>query len=392
MMFAAHVGVDINTSLLHVSPITALFSEGLGAVVQIKHDDMQNFRSVITEYQLDECVIDLGRLNTSDTLNIMHQDKVVYQKSRIVLQRMWSSTSYRMQSLRDHPECAKQEYDQILDQQDPGLQAELTFALPTVHVHKGVKPKVAILREQGVNGHMEMAASFDMAGFAAIDVHMTDILSGNVSLSDFQGLAACGGFSYGDVLGAGRGWAQSILLNPRAFDEFSQFFHQTNTFALGVCNGCQMMSQLKSIIPGADFWPRFEKNVSMQFESRLSLVRVQKTQSLFFDGMQGSLLPIVVAHGEGRAVFSDDDMQHIAEQHMTLRYADHYGHHTDSFPANPNGSPDGVTGLSNKDGRFTIMMPHPERVVRSVQYSWHPDDWGEYGPWLQLFQNARKFL
>ena len=251
---------------------------------------------------------------------------------------------------------------------------------------------MAILREQGVNGQVEMAAAFDRAGFAAVDVHMSDIISGRVKLADFKGVAACGGFSYGDVLGAGEGWAKSILFNPRARDEFEAFFQRNDTFALGVCNGCQMMSNLHEIIPGAEHWAHFARNQSEQFEARFVMVEVQPSPSILFDGMVGSRMPIVVAHGEGYADFGKTQRLHAAQPLVTLRYVDHNGKPTLTYPLNPNGSPQGITGLTTPDGRFSIMMPHPERVFRAVQNSWYPNDWQENGAWLRLFQNARKWV
>jgi phosphoribosylformylglycinamidine synthase len=254
------------------------------------------------------------------------------------------------------------------------------------------RPKIAILREQGVNGQVEMAAAFDRAGFAAVDVHMSDIISGRVNLSDFKGVAACGGFSYGDVLGAGEGWAKSILLNSRARDEFEAFFNRDDTLALGVCNGCQMMSNLHEIIPGAANWAHFSRNQSEQFEARFVMVEVQPSPSVFFNGMAGSRMPIVVAHGEGYADFGSEAKLQAAQELVTLRYVDNQGRTTETYPLNPNGSPEGITGLTTPDGRFSIMMPHPERVFRAVQNSWHPSDWQENGAWLKMFQNARKWV
>ncbi|NOQ82233.1 MAG: phosphoribosylformylglycinamidine synthase, partial [Methylophaga sp.] len=251
-------------------------------------------------------------------------------------------------------------------------------------------PKIAILREQGVNGQIEMAASFDHAGFTAIDVHMSDILEGRADLADFKGLVACGGFSYGDVLGAGRGWASTILHNDKARKQFSDFFNREGTFTLGVCNGCQMLSQLKELIPGSEHWPRFERNVSEQFEARFSLVEIVESPSVLLKGMASSVMPIAVAHGEGRVDYSETGS--MADSLIAMRYVDHAGQVTETYPQNPNGSPEGITSLTTTDGRVTIMMPHPERVTRTVQHSWHPDDWGRDGPWLRLFHNARKWV
>jgi phosphoribosylformylglycinamidine synthase len=300
-----------------------------------------------------------------------------------------------MQALRDNPECARQEFEGLVADKNPGLHAKLGFdpnedvAAPWVNSRKA-KPRVAILREQGVNGEVEMAAAFHKAGFNAVDVHMSDILAGRVKLKDFKGLAACGGFSYGDVLGAGGGWAASILHNKRARDQFEAFFQRDDSFALGVCNGCQMMSHLSPIIPGADDWPSFERNLSEQFEARFVMVEVPDTPSILFDGMAGSRMPVVVSHGEGRAVFASKAQRKRAE--VCLRYVDNRGRKTEAYPLNPNGSPKGITGLTTADGRFTIMMPHPERVFRAIQNSWRPDEWKDDGPWLRLFRNARKWV
>jgi phosphoribosylformylglycinamidine synthase len=285
-----------------------------------------------------------------------------------------------------------------LDIADPGLNAQLSFALheniAAPFIAKGARPRIAILREQGVNGQVEMAAAFQRAGFAPTDVHMSDIIAGRVSLTGFRGIAACGGFSYGDVLGAGEGWAKSILFNNRARDEFAAFFARSDSFGLGVCNGCQMFSNLCELIQGAELWPRFVRNQVEQFEARLALVEVSASPSLFLADMTGSRLPIVVAHGEGRTEFrpNSSPQQLLAARLVTLRYVNHYGQATERYPANPNGSPLGITGLTTRDGRFTIMMPHPERVFRTVQYSWHPYEWGEDGPWLRMFRNARVWL
>ncbi|MGH8629886.1 MAG: phosphoribosylformylglycinamidine synthase subunit PurQ, partial [Burkholderiales bacterium] len=256
----------------------------------------------------------------------------------------------------------------------------------------GARPRVAVLREQGVNGQIEMAAAFDRAGFEAVDVHMTDIISGRTALAPFKGIVACGGFSYGDVLGAGEGWAKSILFNARAHDEFEAFFRRADSFALGVCNGCQMMSNLHEMIPGAHHWPHFVCNRSEQFEARFVLVEVMRSPSLFFTGMEGSRLPIATAHGEGYAEFQSASALHKARPLVALRFVDHHGRPTERYPFNPNGSPEGITGLTTPDGRFTIVMPHPERVFRTVQNSWHPEEWGEDGPWLRMFRNARRWV
>jgi phosphoribosylformylglycinamidine synthase len=312
---------------------------------------------------------------------------------------LWSETTHAIAALRDDPTCADEEQAARVDPEDPGLSARLSFDLDAditapLRARAGARPRIAILREQGTNGQIEMAAAFDRAGFEAVDVHMTDVLSGARDLADFRGLAACGGFSYGDVLGAGEGWAKSILFNARARDAFASFFARTDTFALGVCNGCQMFSALKEIIPGADTWPRFVRNRSDGFEARVSLVTVTDSPSVVFAGMVGSLLPIAVAHGEGRAEWPSEAARSALESKglVAARFVDHRGRVTERYPENPNGSPQGVTALTTPDGRVTIFMPHPERVFRAVQNSWRPPTWKDDGPWMRLFRNARVWV
>jgi len=398
MAFAGHTGVSIQLDGLGDDHVAALFNEELGAVIQVHHSDNDAVMQALHDAGLGHYSHTIGQLNENEVVEFSFEHKTLLSESRIELQRAWSETSYRIQALRDNSDCAQQEFDRLLDGDDPGLRPSLTFdqaedvAAPLIHA--GVRPRVAVLREQGVNGQVEMAAAFDRAGFDSVDVHMSDIISGRVSLHDFQGMVACGGFSYGDVLGAGEGWAKSILFNPRARDEFQAFFEREDSFGLGVCNGCQMMSNLHELIPGTDLWPRFVRNVSEQFEARLSLVEVLPSPSIFLQGMEGSRLPIVVAHGEGRAEFSEPNGAWAALDAgvVGLRYVDNHGHATVDYPANPNGSPLGVTGLTSRDGRFTIMMPHPERVFRAVQYSTRPDEWAEDAPWLRMFRNARVWM
>ena len=338
----------------------------------------------------------IGHPNSEGQVRLIVNGKPVLAESRAKLHRTWSEVTHHIQRLRDNPVCADQEFARILDETDPGLNAKLTFdpahSLGAAFVNVGARPKVAILREQGVNGHMEMAACFDRAGFEAYDVHMSDIIAGRITLSSFKGLAACGGFSYGDVLGAGEGWAKSILFNARARDEFEAFFKRTDSFALGACNGCQMMSNLKGIIPGAQNWPHFERNLSEQYEARLTLVEIQQSPSILFAGMEGSRIPIVTAHGEGRAVFKDAASMDACRYLVAARYVDNRGKVTETYPYNPNGSPQGVTAVTTPDGRFTILMPHAERVFRSVLLSWHPQEWGEDSPWMRIFRNARAWI
>ncbi|AWL12685.1 Phosphoribosylformylglycinamidine synthase [Saliniradius amylolyticus] len=397
MAFAGHCGADIDIQTLGEDAIAALFNEELGALLQVPADKLKAVTQVLEQQGLGGCYFDIGQPVTDDKLIVRHGEQVLVDNSRTHFRTLWAQTTYQMQSLRDNPGCAQQELDAKADNQDPGLSAKLTFDLnddvAAPYIVKGEKPKVAILREQGVNSHVEMAAAFSRAGFAAIDVHMSDVLSGQIDFDQFQGLVACGGFSYGDVLGAGEGWAKSILFNGQARDQFQRFFHRDNTFSLGVCNGCQMMSNLKSLIPGAEHWPHFVTNRSERFEARFSLVEVPESPSVLLKGMAGSQMPVAVSHGEGRAEFKAATPQQVLEEQLvSLRYVDNYGQVTEQYPANPNGSPQGITGLTSKDGRSTIMMPHPERVFRTVANSWHPDDWQEDSPWMRLFRNARVFV
>jgi phosphoribosylformylglycinamidine synthase len=392
MIFAGRFGAELILDD-HGDLLPALFSEELGAVIQVRTSEADDVLDALKQAGLGEISRIIGRVVERQQLTIIHNGRVAYQASRAEMQAHWSELSYRMQALRDNPDCALQQFERIQDDNDPGLNVKLTFDpnddVAAPFILSSARPKVAILREQGVNGHVEMAAAFDRAGFASIDVHMSDIISGRADLSAFKGLVACGGFSYGDVLGAGGGWAKSILFNARARDQFEAFFNRPDTFGLGVCNGCQMMSGLKDIIPGAELWPRFLRNRSEQFEARVAMVEVQPSPSIFFSGMSGSRMPVAVAHGEGRAEFAEGHAKALAAQIVALSYVDNYGELTESFPANPNGSPLGITGLTTRDGRFTIMMPHPERCFRTVQNSWHPGDWGEYGAWMRMFGNAR---
>lgn len=394
MAFASHVGLDVQLDLLGMDPHAILFNEELGAVVQIANIHYPEVKTLLQKFSLEEICYPIATLNSDDEIRFSHHKKIVLQNKRSELQRIWSETSFEMQRLRDNPVCAEQEFERLLQEQDPGLHAILTFD-PKQNVIapfiNSKKPRIAILREQGVNGHFEMAAAFSRAGFEAVDVHVNDIISGEIDLASFKGIAACGGFSYGDVLGAGRGWASTILYHARARDVFQAFFNRTDTFALGVCNGCQMMSQLKELIPGSDHWPRFLRNTSEQFEARLSLVRVMPSKSIFFQDMANSILPIVVSHGEGRAYWHDGPaVQELFNKNLiNLCYVDNFENVTEHYPENPNGSPHGITALCNEDGRFMLMMPHPERVFRTVQFSWHPTEWQENSPWFRLFQNAR---
>ena len=392
MMFASHVGVTVDITRLarRGGAAAALFSEELGAVLQVRSDDVAEVRHEFAARGLKDSLHDLGDINRDGHLRVMHHGREVLAASGVGLMQAWSQTSHHVQRLRDNPECALQEWDVIGDAGDPGLQASPAFEMEGVRVPAiiGRRPRIAILREQGVNGQIEMAAAFDRAGFEAVDVHMSDVLAGRIALDGFRGFAACGGFSYGDVLGAGEGWAKSILFHARARDQFAAFFARPDTFALGVCNGCQMMSNLHEIIPGSEAWPHFVRNASEQFEARLVMVEIPESPSLFFQGMAGSRLPVVVSHGEGRAEFASAAAKRSARNLVALRFVDNRGHVAAHYPANPNGSPDGITGLTTPDGRFTVLMPHPERVFRSVQMSWRPRHWGEDSPWMRMFRNA----
>ncbi|MEO8157791.1 MAG: phosphoribosylformylglycinamidine synthase [Betaproteobacteria bacterium] len=393
MMFASHVGVSVD---IEGDTFAALFSEELGAVLQVAADQFDVVRNAFEAAGLAAQCRRLGSLNRSGRLIVRAKGKQIYSESGVTLQRAWSETTYHLQRLRDNPDCARQEFDRILDVADPGLHAKLAFDpghdIAAPFIAKGIRPKVAILREQGVNGQMEMAAAFDRAGFEAVDVHMTDIIAGRIALPHFKGVVACGGFSYGDVLGAGEGWAKSILFNARAREQFGLFFQRADVFALGVCNGCQMMSNLHELIPGAEHWPHFVRNRSEQFEARVVMVEVPRSPSLFFEGMAGSRMPIAVAHGEGFAEFRNAAQLSAARRLVALRFVDNCGQATENYPLNPNGSPEGITGLTTPDGRFTIVMPHPERVFRSIQNSWRPLSWGEDGAWLRMFRNARRWV
>ena len=388
MAFAGHTGVSLALTGLLGEPLDVLFNEELGAVIQVALNQVDAVRAAFTKAGLGDMLFDIGTLNDSYRLEIGE-----YSEDLSALRAIWSDTTRRIAALRDNPECAESEYQLKLEKDDPGISPKVLFNVK-MNADYDSRPKMAILREQGVNGEIEMAAAFDKAGFDSIDVHMTDILEGRVSLRDFKGLAACGGFSYGDVLGAGEGWAKSILFNPKARSEFESFFHRPETFTLGVCNGCQMVSNLKDLIPGAAHWPRFVQNASERFEARFASVKIESTPAVLLRGMEGSILPITLAHGEGRAEFSGSATAEkcLETGLVSLRYVDNHHVYTERYPLNPNGSPLGINGLTTTDGRALIMMPHPERAFRTCQNSWHPADWAEDGPWLRLFQNARLFV
>ena len=396
MAFAGRCGVTVHLDDLGEDDLEALFSEELGAVIQVRHNDTDYVLKTFYDMGLGHHTHVIGTVNPDHRIEFLRGHRPVISGWREEFQQAWSETTREMQALRDNPECAREEFDRIADREDPGIQPRASFdpsenpAAPMIAT--GVRPAMAILREQGVNGQTEMANAFTRAGFECTDVHMSDILSGAVTLDRFKGLVACGGFSYGDVLGAGEGWAKSILFNPRARDQFEAFFSRKETFSLGVCNGCQMLSNLHELIPDTDHWPRFVRNRSEQFEARFVSVRIEPTASILLAGMEGSSLPIAVAHGEGRAEFRNPEHLAAAAPQVALRYVENPGAVAVRYPANPNGSPEGITGLTSGDGRVTIMMPHPERVTRSVQNSWYPKEWGEEAPWMRLFRNARVWV
>ncbi|HEX2391073.1 MAG TPA: phosphoribosylformylglycinamidine synthase [Casimicrobiaceae bacterium] len=394
MTFASRCGVDVDLGAACDDPLAALFAEEPGAVVQVRQRDVEAVVAAARDAGIAATVI--GTPGDGGSIRIDARGSRVFDEARVDLHRAWSATTHAMQRLRDNPLAADQEYARLADQDDRGLVPALTFDanedVAAPFIARGARPRVAILREQGVNGQVEMAAAFTRAGFDAYDVHMTDLETRRHALATFQGIVACGGFSYGDVLGAGEGWAKSILFNAALRDAFAAFFARDDSFALGVCNGCQMMSNLRALIPGAGDWPHFGRNASEQFEARFVMLEVLATPSLFFADMAGSHIPVAMAHGEGFAEFRDAAHLAAAQPLVALRFVDPRGGNTETYPYNPNGSPQGITGLTTADGRFTILMPHPERVWRTAQMSWHPDDWGERSPWYRMFANARRFV
>ena len=425
MSFCSHLGVALNIDLLvlekgHESDygdaknwtkqisgrrneqtLRALFNEELGLIFQIRREDRDQVFSILRQHGLSPYSNVIGKVNKKDVIEIWRDAQQIFQSPRSELQKLWEKPSSAIVSLRDNPECALSEQSLVEDHSDPGISPNLLFNPNEITQHPFIntnRPRIAILREQGVNSHQEMAYAFHHAGFESVDVHMSDLLSSRQNLKEFQGLVACGGFSYGDVLGAGEGWAKSILFNSKLRDGFQDFFQSQNTFALGVCNGCQMLSKLSEIIPGTEDWPHFTKNMSEQYESRFVQVEVLPSPSIFFKGMEGSQLPIVVAHGEGFTNFSSKgSLSNLQNKGLvSLRYTDHYGKATDKFPLNPNGSPGGVTSVTTSDGRFTVLMPHPERVFRIPQMSWYPQEWVNFkdglSPWMKMFTNARFWL
>jgi phosphoribosylformylglycinamidine synthase len=396
MAFAGHCGLDVKLPASANGAAGALFSEELGVVLQVKGEHAAAAHSILARHGLGEHTHALGSATRDMRVRIEAAGRSL-DESWEDLRRAWSEVSFQLRALRDEPGCAREEFAAACDSGAPGINVALTFdpdedvAAPFVH---SAKPKVAILREQGVNSQVEMGAVFDRAGFEAHDVHMTDVLSGRVKLADFKGLVACGGFSYGDVLGAGEGWAKSILYHPATREEFQRFLNAQDTFTLGVCNGCQMFAALKEIVPGAANWPRFVRNRGEQFEGRFSLLGLQSSPSIFLAGMDGSMLPVAVAHGEGRAEFASEDQARAFSQSglVSARYLEGDRSIATSYPANPNGSPFGIAAITNEDGRVTLTMPHPERSFRYAQNSWRPDGAGEYSGWYRMFANARRWV
>ncbi|QIW15149.1 phosphoribosylformylglycinamidine synthase [Pasteurellaceae bacterium RH1A] len=395
MAFAGNCGVDVDISALGDKDLAVLFNEELGAVIQVADSELNAVRDVLKAHNLLHLTKELGAVTADDRFEISRGSRKLLSEKRSELRGIWAELTHQMQRLRDNPECADQEFATKKDKENKGLSAFLTYDvnedITAPYINKGVKPKVAVLREQGVNSHVEMAAAFDRAGFAAVDVHMSDLMAGRYNLKDFNALAACGGFSYGDVLGAAGGWAKSVLFNPELRNQFSQFFANPNTLALGVCNGCQFISNLAEIVPGTENWPRFVRNKSERFEARAAMVKIKDTNSLWFQGMAGSHMPIAVSHGEGQVEFkSADQLAGLKAQNLIVgQYIDSHLNVTEQYPANPNGSVDGITIITNLDGRITAMMPHPERVFRAVSNSWYPEDWQEDGAWVRIFRNAR---
>ncbi|WP_297363375.1 phosphoribosylformylglycinamidine synthase [Acidiferrobacter sp.] len=395
MAFAGKCGLDIDLTGLGLDPVAALFNEELGAVLQVPSASRDGILGALKKKGLLRYTKRIGTVRPGRDIIVRYCGRVLLEGDRMAYERLWAETSFRMQALRDEPRSAAESYALLGDPADPGLHAHVPFdvASPLAPHLLSTRPRVAILREQGVNGQREMAAGFMAAGFEAVDVTMSDLLAGREDLAGFKGFAACGGFSFGDVLGAGGGWAKSILFHEPLRAQFTAFFERPETFALGVCNGAQMMAHLRQLIPGADAWPRFERNRSEQFEGRTVLVEIPDNPSVLLAGMAGARLPVPVAHGEGRVVVTQETHARLAHDRLVAaRYVDHYGRPTEVYPRNPNGSTGGITGLTTPDGRFTALMPHPERVVRTVACSWHPPDWGHYGPWFEIFRNARRFV
>ncbi|HZY33746.1 MAG TPA: phosphoribosylformylglycinamidine synthase, partial [Rhodanobacter sp.] len=391
MAFAGHCGLEIHLDGWAEATLRALFNEELGAVVQVAEANREAFEALLVKHGLAGISHRIGRPKEKLGIKLFLGDETLFKWHWSTLFKAWNETSHAMQRLRDNPLTADAESEWRLDDADPGITPKLTFDpaqdVAASFIGKGERPRIAILREQGVNGQVEMSAAFTRAGFDAVDVHMSDLASGRIRLADFRGFAACGGFSYGDVLGAGRGWATSILYNDMLRAQFAAFFADPTKFALGVCNGCQMLSQLKEIIPGAQHWPKFLRNASEQYEARLATLEILDASSIFFKGMSGSRIPVAVAHGEGRVSFPHACSP--SKSNGAVRFVDNRGRPTENFPLNTNGSPGGLAGFTAADGRVTIMMPHPERVFRSVQLSWHPEQWGEDSPWMRMFRNAR---
>jgi phosphoribosylformylglycinamidine synthase len=396
MSFASRLGLTINLDSLiqeEEKAIEQIFNEELGVVIQVLNDDLNEVLTIFESSGLEGHLHNIGSISSEEKINLLLDDRQLLSLSIEDLLKNWFQVSFEIQSLRDNPETAKAEYDHDTNLQNLGLKSILPFLIPERINIKSSRPRIAILREQGVNGQNEMAAAFNEVGFECIDVHMTDLLSNKQKLDDFEGLVACGGFSYGDVLGAGGGWANSILFNKYLRNQFGDFFHNENVFSLGVCNGCQTLSLLSSLIPGSDGWPTFKRNYSEKFESRLIQVKVKDSPSIFFRDMEGAIIPVPVAHGEGKIEISEGSLDDFSRLNLnSISYTDDKGIETDLYPHNPNGSPFGIAGLTNQSGTVTVMMPHPERAFLTDQLSWHPEEWKNYSPWIKFFLNAREFI
>jgi phosphoribosylformylglycinamidine synthase len=399
MAWASGMGLDLDVTTVNSDPARALFAEELGAILEVPTASIETVAKLFAAVKLPFHRI--GRAVPDTTrIDVRHRGQQLIDASRLELRERWSNVTFQIASRRDNPECAQQEQETRLDNGNIGLTAALNFDasvdIAAPYIAKGIRPRVAILREQGVNGQIEMAAAFTRAGFEAVDVHMTDLIEGRADLTDMRGAIACGGFSFGDVLGAGRGWAATFRYNARAQTAIRKFVDRADTFLLGVCNGCQMVADLAPDLVAStrDVWPRFVRNKSDRFESRLVMLRIEDSPSLFFRGMAGSRIPIANAHGEGRAEFSAPSQLDALEKQnlVAARFVDGRGDITEQYPANPNGSPHGIASVTTSDGRVTVIMPHPERVFRTVQLSWHPPEWGEDSPWMRMFRNARLWV
>ena len=396
MAFAGRSGLDIKLDQIcesHDQTFEALFNEELGIVIQVPSKHIEEVIHLVSEVGFAKEVFRIASPNKSKLIKLFRGKELAFEWKLEDLLKEWNFVSYKMQSLRDNPETAKQEYLFDTDEDRKGLNPKISFEIPKKITSFSSRPSVAILREQGVNGQVEMAAAFDRVGFSCTDVHMTDLIAGRRKLEEFSGLVACGGFSYGDVLGAGEGWATSILYNESLREDFQRFFSRDDVFTLGVCNGCQAIALLSDLIPGSNLWPKFVRNKSEKFEARLIQLLIGKSPSIFFQGMDDSVLPVAVAHGEGQINLGKKEINKLLQKGLVpITYANDEGLTTESYPQNPNGSLSGIAGVTNASGTITLMMPHPERSFLSAQHSWKPENWDEYSPWIKFFLNAREFV